>query len=104
MTPRLFTLVTAAAISTAGFAQTPHLQPNAPRTVVIVDAQVPPVVRVGLLQSTLIELPAEEKVATVFGGDTVSWVFDAGRVASRYISIKPKGCQHRPPHRLRSRQ
>jgi type IV secretion system protein VirB9 len=45
---------------------------------------------VGLLQSTLIELPAEEKVATVFGGDTVSWVFDAGHVASRYISIKPK--------------
>jgi type IV secretory pathway VirB9-like protein len=38
----------------------------------------------------LIELPAEEKVATVFGGDTVSWVFDAGHVASRYISIKPK--------------
>jgi type IV secretion system protein VirB9 len=48
------------------------------------------VVRAGLLQSTLIELPAEEKVATVFGGDTVSWVFDAGHVASRYISIKPK--------------
>jgi type IV secretion system protein VirB9 len=90
MTPRLFMLVTAAAISTAGFAQTPHLQPSAPRTVVIIDAQAPPVVRVALLQSTLIELPAEEKVATVFGGDTVSWVFDAGRVASRYISIKPK--------------
>ncbi len=35
-------------------------------------------------------LPAEEKVATVFGGDTVSWVFDGGHVASRYISIKPK--------------
>jgi type IV secretion system protein VirB9 len=90
MTPRLFMLVTAAAISTAGFAQTPHLQPSAPRTVVVVDAQAPPVVRVALLQSTLIELPAEEKVATVFGGDTVSWVFDAGHVASRYISIKPK--------------
>lgn len=90
MTPRLFMLVTAAAISTAGFAQTPHLQPTAPRTVVVVDAQAPPVVRVALLQSTLIELPAEEKVATVFGGDTVSWVFDAGHVASRFISIKPK--------------
>jgi type IV secretory pathway VirB9-like protein len=90
MTPRPFLLITAAAISTAGFAQTPHLQPSAPRTVVIVDAQAPPVVRVGLLQSTLIELPAEEKVATVFGGDTVNWVFDAGHVASRYISIKPK--------------
>jgi len=48
------------------------------------------VIRAGLLQSTLIMLPTEEKVATVFGGDTVSWVFDGGHVASRYISIKPK--------------
>ena len=38
------------------------------RTVVIVDAQVPPVVRVGLLQSTLIGLAAEEKVATFLIG------------------------------------
>jgi type IV secretion system protein VirB9 len=90
MTPRLFLFVTAAAISTAAFAQTPHLQPSAPRTIVIADAQAPPVVRAGLLQSTLVELPVEEKIATVFGGDTVSWVFDAGHVASRYISIKPK--------------
>ena len=35
-------------------------------------------------------LPPEEKVATVFGGDTVDWVFDGGHVASRFISIKPK--------------
>jgi type IV secretory pathway VirB9-like protein len=88
MNPRLFFLLTAASI--AANAQTSHLEPSAPRTVVVVDAQAPPVVRAGLLQSTLIELPAEEKVATVFGGDTVSWVFDAGRVPSRYISIKPK--------------
>ena len=78
------------AISTASFAQTSRLQPNAPRTIVIADAEAPPTVRAGLLQATLLELPAEEKVATVFGGDTVSWVFDAGHVASRYISIKPK--------------
>ena len=90
MIPRLFVFVTAVAVATAGNAQTPHLQPSAPRTVVTDDASAPPVVRAGLLQSTLIELPAEEKVATVFGGDTVSWVFDAGHVASRYISIKPK--------------
>jgi type IV secretion system protein VirB9 len=38
----------------------------------------------------LILLPDEEKVATVFGGDTVDWVFDAGHVASRFISVKPK--------------
>ena len=90
MTSRIFIFVTAAAIGTAGIAQIAHLQPSAPRTVVTADASAPPVVRAGLLQSTLIELPSEEKVATVFGGDTVSWVFDAGHVASRYISIKPK--------------
>ena len=66
------------------------LLPSAPRTVVIVETDTPPVVRAGLLQSTLIMLPSEEKVATVFGGDTVSWVFDGGHVASRFISIKPK--------------
>ena len=90
MTPRPFLLITAAAISTAGFAQTPHLQPGAPRTIVISDSAPPPVVRVGMLQSTLFELPAGEKVVTVFGGDTNSWIFDAGHVASRYVSIKPK--------------
>ena len=90
MTPRPFLLITAAAISTAGFAQTTHLQPGAPRTLVITDTAPPPVVRVGMLQSTLFELPAGEKVVTVFGGDTNSWIFDAGHVASRYVSIKPK--------------
>ncbi len=67
-----------------------HLEPNAPRSVTVSEAQTPPVIRAGLLQSTLILLPAEEKVATVFGGDTVDWVFDAGHVASRFISVKPK--------------
>jgi type IV secretion system protein VirB9 len=73
------------------FATEPHhLQPSAPRYVTVSEADAPPVVRAGLLQSTLILLPAEEKVATVFGGDTVDWVFDGGRVASRFISVKPK--------------
>lgn len=66
------------------------LSPSAPRMVIVTETDTPPVIRTGLLQATLIELPAEEKVATVFGGDTVSWVFDGGHVASRYISIKPK--------------
>jgi type IV secretory pathway VirB9-like protein len=66
------------------------LAPSAPRTVVVSEADTPPVVRAGLLQSTLILLPAEEKVANVFAGDTVDWVFDGGHVASRFISIKPK--------------
>jgi len=67
-----------------------QLQPSAPRTVVIVETETPPVIRAALLQSTLIVLPVEEKVATVFGGDIVGWVFDGGHVASRFVSIKPK--------------
>lgn len=67
-----------------------HLLPNAPRTVIVSESATPPVVRAALLQSTLILLPAEEKVATVFGGDTADWVFDGGHVASRFISVKPK--------------
>src|SRR5580704_7457752 len=67
-----------------------HLQPNAPRTISVPEADTPPVVRAGLLQSTLILLPAEEKVANVFAGDTVDWVFAGGHVASRFISVKPK--------------
>lgn len=70
----------------------PHrpLQANAPRTVTVLEADAPPVIRAGLLQSTLLVLPAEEKVANVFAGDTVDWVFDGGHVASRFISVKPK--------------
>ena len=81
-----------ASSSTNGFAATePHrLEPSAPRTVVVSEADTPPLIRAGLLQSTLILLPAEEKIATVFGGDTVDWVFDGGHVASRFISVKPK--------------
>jgi len=69
----------------------PHpLQPSAPRIVMVTEAETPPQVRAGLLQSTLIVLPAEEKVANVFAGDTVNWIFDGGHVASRFISVKPK--------------
>jgi type IV secretion system protein VirB9 len=69
---------------------THHLLPAAPRTVTVSEADAPPAIRAGLLQSTLIMLPAEEKVANVFAGDTVDWVFDGGHVASRFISVKPK--------------
>ncbi len=70
--------------------QQPLLQPNAPRTVVISEAAIPPEIRAGLLQSTLIVLPPEEKIANVFAGDTVNWIFDGGHIASRFISVKPK--------------
>jgi len=66
------------------------LQPTAPRTVIVSESATPPEVRAGLLQSTLIVLPTEEKVANVFAGDTVNWIFDGGHVASRFISVKPK--------------
>jgi type IV secretion system protein VirB9 len=70
--------------------ETHPLQSGAPRTVVVSESDKPPEVRAGLLQSTLIVLPAEEKVANVFAGDTVNWIFDGGHVASRFISVKPK--------------
>jgi len=86
-----FGLALAAASANASTPPEPHrLQPNAPRSVTVSEADTPPVIRAGLLQSTLILLPAEEKIATVFGGDTVDWVFDGGHVASRFISVKPK--------------
>src|SRR5271170_7285159 len=90
----LIPIVVSAALALASAqchaADTHPLQPNAPRTVIVSEADTPPVIRAGLLQSTLILLPAEEKIATVFGGDTVDWVFDGGHVASRFISVKPK--------------
>ncbi len=96
MKPPILIFVTAgltfAAISAFG-SSTPapkHLEPNAPRTIIVSDADTPPVVRAALLQSTLIVLPPEEKIAKVFGGDIDSWIFDGGHVASRFVSIKPK--------------
>lgn len=88
----LFVATSIALASSLLHAATPEhpLQPLAPRSVTVTESQTPPVVRAGLLQSTLIALPAEEKVANVFAGDTVSWVFDGGHVASRFISVKPK--------------
>jgi type IV secretory pathway VirB9-like protein len=79
-----------ASVSLHASEPTHPLQPSAPRTVAVSESQTPPVIRAGLLQSTLIVLPAEEKVANVFAGDTVDWVFDGGHVASRFISVKPK--------------
>jgi type IV secretion system protein VirB9 len=70
--------------------ETHPLQPGAPRTIVVSESDKPPEIRAGLLQSTLIVLPVEEKVANVFAGDTVNWIFDGGHVASRFISVKPK--------------
>lgn len=83
-------LAFASATAFAAPDQSHPLSPSAPRTITVSAAEAPPVVRAGLLQSTLIALPSEEKVATVFGGDTVNWVLDGGHVPSRFLSVKPK--------------
>jgi type IV secretion system protein VirB9 len=94
--PLLLLLAYGLALAGVAFASGPavpeprQLDPSAPRTIVVSETDTPPMVRAGLLQSTLILLPAEEKVANVFAGDTVDWVFDGGHVASRFVSIKPK--------------
>jgi len=86
----IFGIALSAASTTHAQPAPKHLESSAPRTIEVSQSSVPPVVRAALLQSTLIELPPEEKVANVFAGDTVDWVFDGGHVASRFISIKPK--------------
>lgn len=87
----LFLFVTAGLATAANSgASQPSPIPNAPRTLIILNTQTPPVIRAALLQSTLLVLPEQEKVATVFGGDTAGWIFDGGHIPSRFISIKPK--------------
>jgi type IV secretion system protein VirB9 len=83
-------IATAASASGPGTQEAKHLEPNVPRTVTVSEADTPPVVRTGMLESTLVILPAEEKVMTVFGGNTNDWFFDGGHVPSRFVSIKPK--------------
>ena len=39
-----------------------HLEPSAPRTVTVTESATPPVIRAGLLQSTLILLPAKRRL------------------------------------------
>ena len=94
MRPTIFVSFSVCMMLAAGLlhasTETHSLQPSAPRTVTVSEAETPPQIRAGLLQSTLLVLPNEEKVANVFAGDTVNWIFDGGHVASRFISVKPK--------------
>ena len=68
----------------------PPAPTKAPRTIQYSSTEAPPIIRVLLNESTLLELPPEEKVATVFGGNTQDWIFSAGHVASRFVSVKPR--------------
>lgn len=81
-----------ALVSASGRATTkPSLpQPDSPRTVVVSAKAAPPVIDTALLESTLIVLPKQEKVANVYAGDTVNWVFDGGHLPSRFLSVKPR--------------
>jgi type IV secretory pathway VirB9-like protein len=73
------------------YAATPAaVQQKAPRTVNVSNTEAPPIIRTTLNESTLLELPEGEKVATVFAGNTDDWLVNAGHVAGRYVSVKPK--------------
>lgn len=91
----LLTLITAVVsiiggLELANAAETRQPEPSTPRTIVVHEQDAPPIIRAALEQSTLIELPPEEKVMRVFGGDTENWKFSAGHVPSRFLSVKPK--------------
>ena len=84
-------IATSALLAVHAYAASPaSVQQKAPRTVEVSTTSAPPIIRTSLNESTLLELPADEKVATVFGGNTDDWIFNAGHVASRFISVKPK--------------
>jgi type IV secretory pathway VirB9-like protein len=85
-------LIAASAVFAVYVYATPTIQAQgkAPRTVQVSATTAPPVIRTSLNESTLLELPAEEKVATIFGGNTDDWLINAGHVASRFVSVKPK--------------
>ncbi len=87
---RSYFLAASAVLAVSFSAAMLHAEQKAPRTVQVSTTAAPPVIRTILNESTLLELPAEEKVATVFGGNTDDWIFNAGHVASRFISVKPK--------------
>jgi type IV secretory pathway VirB9-like protein len=84
-------IATSALLAVHAHAASPaSIQQKAPRTVEVSTTSAPPIIRTSLNESTLLELPADEMVATVFGGNTDDWIFNAGHVASRFISVKPK--------------
>ena len=46
-------------------------------------------IRTAVLESTLLTLPENEKVAITFAGDTKNWQIQATKVPTRYLSVKP---------------
>ena len=43
----------------------------------------------GVLQSTLLVLPEDEKIAAVFEGDKENWRYDTTKLSGRFLSVKP---------------
>ena len=69
---------------------TPTPAPVAPeaRTIkVTLKSTVP--IHASILQSTLLVLPEDEKIAEVFVGDKEFWHFETAKISTRYLSIKP---------------
>jgi type IV secretory pathway VirB9-like protein len=46
-------------------------------------------IHASILESTLLVLPEEEKIAEVFVGDKEFWHFETTKISTRYLSIKP---------------
>ena len=46
-------------------------------------------IRTAVLESTLLTLPENEKVAITFAGDTKNWLIQGTKVPTRYLSVKP---------------
>jgi len=74
----------------AAYSATPSPAPvtSEARTVkVTLKSTVP--IHTSILESTLLVLPDEEKIAEVFVGDKEFWHFETTKVSTRYLSIKP---------------
>ena len=68
-----------------------HLQPNAPRSVTVTEAETPPGDSCGPLAIDA-HPPTRRRERSLPSSVEISvdWVFDGGHVASRFISVKPK--------------
>jgi type IV secretion system protein VirB9 len=61
--------------------------PEARTVKVTLKSTVP--IHASILESTLLVLPDEEKIAEVFVGDKEFWHFETTKISTRYLSIKP---------------
>jgi type IV secretion system protein VirB9 len=83
--------VASVALTAADIAPTPTSSAPAvseARTVLVTQKSTV-LIRTSVFASTLIVLPEEEKIATVFEGDRSNWRYDTAKISTRYLSIKP---------------